>query len=254
MVKRKALASSLLVETKLFFRYFSGPFFAFVFPLVMLVLYGSIYGNEPTPFFGGRGAMDVSVPAYSAMVISVTGLMTLPLSIAEYTDLKIYKRYDATPAGKGMVLLAQMLVNLVMAVMGILLLIAAGKLLYNIKITGNMGLVFGAVVLSILCLFSLGFMLTALSPDRKVTTILCNTLYFVMLFASGATLPSEMFPEKVAVFSKFLPLTHVVILLKETMNGAEFAAYRQSLLVLAGCTLVFIGTGWFFYRRKRWNQ
>jgi hypothetical protein len=30
----------------------------------MLFVFGSMYGNEPTPFFGGRGSVDMSVPAY----------------------------------------------------------------------------------------------------------------------------------------------------------------------------------------------
>ena len=45
----------LRMEALLFIRDFYGFFFTFVFPLLMLLLYGSIYGNEPSPYFGGRG-------------------------------------------------------------------------------------------------------------------------------------------------------------------------------------------------------
>ena len=44
--------------------------------------------------------MDVSVPAYSAMIIGVTGLMAFPLTLAGYKESRIYKRFDATPAGR----------------------------------------------------------------------------------------------------------------------------------------------------------
>ena len=104
----------LRMEALLFIRDFT-----FVFPLLMLLLYGSIYGNEPSPYFGGRGTMDVSVPAYSAMIIGVTGLMAVPLTLAGYKENRIYKRFDASPAGKGMVIAAQVLVNLLMTLAGL---------------------------------------------------------------------------------------------------------------------------------------
>lgn len=82
----KKLLTVFRIEALLFLRDFYGFFFTFVFPLLMLLLYGSIYGNEPSAYFGGRGTMDVSVPAYSAMIIGVTGLMAFPLTLAGYKE------------------------------------------------------------------------------------------------------------------------------------------------------------------------
>lgn len=75
-------------------------FFALAFPVLMLLLFGGIYGN--TPIYDGAEIrmMDISVPAYSAMVIGVTGLMSLPLTLSGYKERKIYKRFNATPVGK----------------------------------------------------------------------------------------------------------------------------------------------------------
>lgn len=54
----KKLLAVFRIEALLFLRDFYGFFFTFVFPLLMLLLYGSIYGNEPSAFiFGGRGTM-----------------------------------------------------------------------------------------------------------------------------------------------------------------------------------------------------
>ena len=85
----KKLLAVFRIEALLFLRDFYGFFFTFVFPLLMLLLYGSIYGNDPSAYFGGRGTMDVSVPAYSAMIIGVTGLMAFPLTLAGYKESRI---------------------------------------------------------------------------------------------------------------------------------------------------------------------
>ena len=66
------------IETILFMRDFFSFFFTFAFPVLLLLLYGSIYGNDPNPYFNGQGTMDVSVPAYAAMIIGVTGFFPTP--------------------------------------------------------------------------------------------------------------------------------------------------------------------------------
>jgi len=51
------LKKLMLVELKLFLREPEAFFFTLIFPLIMLVVFGSIYGNEPTLFLlGGGGA------------------------------------------------------------------------------------------------------------------------------------------------------------------------------------------------------
>lgn len=88
------------IELRLFTRDFFGFFFTLVFPVLMLLLFGGIYGNTPIYEGADLRMMDVSVPAYSVMVIGVTGLMSLPLTLAGYKEKKIYKRFDASPVGK----------------------------------------------------------------------------------------------------------------------------------------------------------
>ena len=50
----KSLLKMTWMEAKLFLREPVGAFFTLVFPLMMLFLFGSIYGNKPTPMFNGH--------------------------------------------------------------------------------------------------------------------------------------------------------------------------------------------------------
>ena len=60
---------------RLFLRDFYSFFFTLAFPVFLLFLFGSIYGNAPIDHETAFGIMDISVPAYSVMVIGVNGLM-----------------------------------------------------------------------------------------------------------------------------------------------------------------------------------
>lgn len=242
----------LEVESRLYLRNFFGFFFTFAFPVLMLVLYGSVYGNQPSAYFGGLGAMDVSVPAYSAMIVGVTGLMAFPLTIAAYKEEKVYKRFDATPAGKGIVIAAQAAVNLGMTLAGFALLFLVGKAAYHIRISGSFCSIAAALLLSIAAIFALGFFFTAIAPTAKLSNLLCYVAYFVMIFLSGATMPKELFPEGVRRFAQFLPLTHAVNVLQASFRGAPFREYRASALVLGLVLLCCGGAGALLYKKKSW--
>lgn len=249
----KKLKALIRIEALLFIRDFFGFFFTFLFPPLMLILYGSIYGNEPQAAFGGLGTMDISVPAYSAMIIGVTGLMAFPLTLSGYKDGGIYKRFDATPAGKGLVILAQVLVNVIMTICGFALLLICGILIYGIQIQGSLMVIIPAMMLSMAAIFSLGFLFTAAAPSARLCNLLCYVSYFVMLFLSGATLPKQMFPESVLMLSRFLPLTYAVDLLQGVFRGAPAAELQTSLIVLSAVTVICTALGAWLYHRKSWS-
>ena len=63
----RAFQAMLTTEIKLASRNFIYMFFNFVFPPMMLILFGNIYGNQPEAFYGGFGAVDVLTPSYIPM-------------------------------------------------------------------------------------------------------------------------------------------------------------------------------------------
>lgn len=241
------------MEIRLFVRDFFGFFFALVFPLLMLFLFGGIFGNEPVYEGADLGMMDVTVPAYSVMVIGVTGLMSLPLTLSGYKEKKIYKRFDATPVGKKSILSAQVFVNLIMTLIGIAILLTAGRILYHIQIRGSFLSICVSMLLSIAAMFSLGFFLTAVGRDFKGTNLLCYVVYFLMLFLSGATMPDQMFPETMKNLSLCLPMTHAVDLMQGAFAGDGLRLHGRELSILGLLTVICTAVGAVLYSRKDWT-
>lgn len=237
----------------MFTRDFFSFFFALVFPVLMLLLFGGIYGNMPIYEGADVRMMDVSVPAYSVMVTGVTGLISLPLTLSGYKEKKIYKRFDATPAGKKSVMQAQVLVNFAMTVIGICILLAAGKILYHIQIKGSFACICVALLFSIAAMFSMGFLFTAVGKDLKSTTLLCYLFYFIMLFLSGATMPDMLFPDTIKRISGFLPMTYAVDLMQGAFAGDSLGCHGKELLILGAVTIVCAAVGALLYRKKDWT-
>jgi ABC-2 type transport system permease protein len=229
----KSLLKMTWMEAKLFLREPLGAFFTLAFPLMMLFLFGSIYGNEPTPMFGGYGTVDISVPAYTAMIIATSGLMSITITMAAYRENGVLRRLRTTPVSPLVVLAAQVIVVFAMTSLGMVLLVVAGKLVYHMRFEGNALSVLAGFVLCSLSFFGLGFILAGLMRTARTAQIVGMVLLYPMLFLSGAGFPRELLPEAIKKVSTFLPLTYVVNLLRGLWIGETWRQHASDAIVLA---------------------
>ncbi len=229
-----ALIKLTWTELKLYFREPIGAFFTLVFPLMMLFLFGSMYGNEPSEYFNGYGSVDVSVPGYTAMIIATSALMSLTIVIAAYRENGILRRLRATPLHPQAILFAQVIVIFTMTLAGMVLLIIAGKLVYHLRFNGNPWSVALAFTFASLSFFSVGFVLAGLLPSARSAQLVGMVLLYPMIFLSGATIPLEVLPEGVRSVARFLPLTYVVNLLRGLWIGEAWSQLWMEVFVLAG--------------------
>jgi ABC-2 type transport system permease protein len=220
------------METKLFVREPVGAFFTLVFPLMMLFLFGSIYGNEPSTFFNGYGTVDISVPAYTAMIIATTGLMGLTITMATYRENGILRRLRTTPIKPLTILTTQVVVLYLMTTIGLVMLVIAGKLVYHMRFEGNIFNVFLGFSLGSLSFFAIGFIVASLMPSARTAQIVGMVILYPMLFLSGAGFPRELLPDAIVKFSTFLPLTYVVNLLRGLWVGNAWSQHTTDILVL----------------------
>jgi ABC-2 type transport system permease protein len=203
------------MEVKLQLREPVALFFTLAFPVMVMVLFGFIFGNELEALLGGYGQVDLSVPGYIGMVIGTIGLLSIPTTLANYRDLGILRRLRATPLGSGPVLWSQVAAHVVMTAAGISLLFIAGLAIFDLRIpNGNLALV-PAILLSAFSFFAVGFLLAGVMPSARTAQAVGMAMFYPMLFLSGAAMPRHIMPDVVQQIAGWLPLTHVVILVED---------------------------------------
>jgi ABC-2 type transport system permease protein len=216
----------------------------------MILLFGSIYGNDASDIYHGYGMVDVSIPAYFALIISVTAIMSIPLELSNNREKKILKKYMATPVRKVTILSSQLLVNSIITILGIILLYIVGIIAYRVTFLGNIFLFVLVFLLSLFSMFAFGLLLSNLGKNNKNTSAVCNAVFFPMLFLSGATIPIELFPKTVKYISKVIPLTYVVDALKKSWMGNNLRDYYIDIIVIAGILILCIILNLKFFRWK----
>lgn len=241
----KAFLKLTWTDMKLFSRSGVEMFFTFAFPIINVLLFGGMYGNDPSPVFNGRGSADVMIPGYiAALAIGTTAFMNLPLEISSRRQSGVLRRFRASPLHPLAVVGSQMVVSLLGAVLSTLLMMACGWLLYRAALPANLALFLLGFILCSLGLYALTFLLSNFVRSVGSARALFMALFFPMMFISGGTLPLQFLPKAMQAISTWLPLTYAVNLLKAVyLDGAwnwPAAAVLGGLLLV--CPLLAVRT------------
>jgi len=237
-----------LVNLKLYLREPIATFFTLAFPPLMVVLFGAMYGNDPSPMFGGYGSMDVSMPAYTAMILGTVSFLGVPITISGYRESGVLRRFKATPMQPLTYILADIVANLITTLLGMMGLVIIGWLLYRVQFEGQVMAVILAVVFCGLAMFSIGYLIAGLAPGARTAQVVGMVIFYPMMFLSGASIPLEVMPETIQRIADFLPLTYVVRLLRGLWFGDAWGEHLLETAVLAGVLLVCTALAARFFR------
>ncbi|MDO5708450.1 MAG: ABC transporter permease [Andreesenia angusta] len=221
-------------------RLFPNIFFSVVFPLLLLLVFGSLYGNNPNKIFYGYGSVDILTPSYIGNIIAVNSLNNLPLSISFYREIKVLKRYRATPINPVQLLISQFIVYFILSIVSSIILISISHLTFGLRFEGNIFLFALYFILSSISMSSIGLLISSLTSSSKICIAFSNIVYFPMIFLSGASFATELMPEGMMEISAFVPLTYCVNLLKSAWLGLPLANILYSILILIGITILSI--------------
>jgi ABC-2 type transport system permease protein len=215
-------------------------FFTLLFGPAMLILLGLIFGNDPDPMFRGRGYLDMAVPAYMAMIIGIVGLTAVPISAAIRREAGVLRRFSATPLRPLTYFLTDVLVPFLLTLLGILLLVLVGVVAFNVGFEGNLFSLLAGITLGACAFFSAGYSLVGLISSARAVVLIGNVVLYPLVLFSGAMIPLEVMPDTVRTISRFLPMTHLVALLRGLWSGKGWGDLLIEVAVLVG--LAIIGT------------
>ena len=226
------------VECKLFVRQPTAAFFTFVFPVLIFLLFGSIFGEVPVWDRTDVRHIDFYAPALIAAYIGQAGLTNLTNFLAEYRLLGILKRYIISPLSLGFYLCVHTAMQVVIFVVSSLILLLVAESVFDIHFYGHWAIVLFVGIVCIACFFALGFLVSGLSKSPRTIHALGQFLFLTMFFISGATFPHTMFPIWLQTLSWISPLTHGVMAFSGVWLGDSIYQYVNSLLFLISITVL----------------
>ena len=245
--RRVVLLKLTWLEIKLLAREPVTLIFSFVFPILVLVLLGGIFGDDHMhrgPYAGIK-MMDWYVPAYVALVIASIGTVSLPVHLASYREKGVLRRFRASGVSEASLLGSQLLVTLGVALIGALIITIVGMVVYGARQPASPAGVALAYVVGVFCFSAIGVLLASLARTARAAQSIGLLFWFVLLFVSGTSAPLDRLPDWMVTLGKWLPLYHVVVSLVDPWVGRGVDWAQLGIVAAVGLAATLVSLKFF---------
>jgi len=222
----------LLSETghqlKLFLRRPTAVFFVVFMPIVLLLLFTEIFGNEEIPGEGYTTAQffTPSLAVFGAVMACYT---YLSIATASARDLGVLKRLRGTPLPPAVYMAARIAAVSIIGIITAALVMAVGMALYGVKILPDkLPAALLALVAGALCFAALGMALTGLCRNSETVQAVSNATLLPVAFISDVFVrPTQELPVWISTLADLFPLKHFALAFsdgfKPLLEGDGFA-------------------------------
>ncbi len=231
----KGLWKLAWIETKVFLREPLGVVGSLGVPVAIFLVLGRTLGprRQVLP------AMDrppFNVAILAALFIAIGAALSLVAIISIYREGGILKRLRATPLSPLTILGAHVIVKLGFTLVGLALLVLAGRQFFPGAMNVNLASFVGALVLSTLSILSLAFVIASIVPTARFAQPLGAAIFYPMVALSGLFFPLAELHPFLQIIAYGLPTTHAVLLMQGIWDGSGWLSHWENV---AGLVVVF---------------
>jgi imidazolonepropionase-like amidohydrolase/ABC-type multidrug transport system permease subunit len=242
----KSYLALIQLDLKLALRQKSVLFFNYMFPLIFFVVFAQA-------MHGDRGnAMTQILTMVTIIGVLGNGLFGAGVRAVQERESNVLRRYKVTPITPAPILIAATIVGWILFMPFVAIMFCAAHLAYGMPWPDRLGSIMLFVTLAILAFRAIGMILAAVANSMQESQILVQLVYLPMLFLSGATFPTSMFPGWLLIVTQFLPATYLVSGLEGMMLRQE-SLMANGLPALALLITVFVGL-FISYKLFRWEK
>jgi ABC-2 type transport system permease protein len=191
-----------------FWRNPQSRFFTVALPIIFLVIFVSVFGNNTLK--NGVKASNYYVPGISALAVIASSFLNLVIAITAQRESGVLKRRRATPVPAWVLISGRTLTAVVvsLAVMTVLLLI--GRFAYGVELPTHTipGVALTAVVGSI-AFCCLGYALSTTITSEEAAQPMVQAIMLPLYFVSGVFIPNVNLPSWLREVAKVFPVQHL---------------------------------------------
>jgi len=230
---RPLFVHQLRAEQLVFWRSREAAFFIFIFPLLLLVLLGSLYGShgryQHVPV---RWAVLAGLVGYGCANTSFAGLA---IQLVLRRESGVLKRLRSTPLPPATYIVALLVSTLVVFGLQAILLFLLGRALFGTPFPPDVGSLVATLLIGSAAFAALGTATAMAIRSSEGASAVVNFVLLPMAFLSGGFGPTKGYPAVLRAIGDVLPLTYFVKLVNAVyLHGHAFWTQPEALAVLAG--------------------
>jgi len=233
-------------ENLWFWRNPPAAFFTFVFPLIFLVLFNVIFGNNEIEVEGGTtNESTFYVPAIAALSVITACYTNIAMTICYTRDDGILKRIHGTPLPVWIYVIARVLHAVLIGLLLVAIVVAFDWVFYDVDVPTNTLPAFVVTVILGSATFSmLGLAVTTFIPNAEAAPAIVNFTILPLFFISDVFINLEDPPAWLETLANVFPVVHFSQAMQTAFNpfqtGAGFEWFDLAIIAAWGVAGFYI--------------
>lgn len=196
-------------DQKVFWRNPASVFFTVGFPVILLLIFATVFGDQTVDVRGGIETTTYYVPAIITLSVISATMQTLAMSLVIAREDGRLKRGRGTPMPAWVFIAGRVGNSVVVALLMLILIAAIGRLAYGVGIPWDrLPAIVLTLVIGAAAFCCLGIALTAAIPSQDAAAPIVNALLLPLYFLSGVFIPDDQLPSGVIHFADAFPIRH----------------------------------------------
>lgn len=238
-----ALLHLTAVSLKLNFRNRMAILYGYLFPLIFLIAFWTIYRSDPVP-------LALHVGQFLTVTVLGSACFGLPTTIVSERERGVWRRYALAPVGRWTFVIAVLLSRAVLLLSAALLQLALAFALGLPMPAHPLGLLISLCVAAAAFL-SFGMVIAMLVDNVPAVQALGQCIFLPMLMIGGVAVPLQSLPAWAQHISAFFPGRYAVEAMQLSATGSGLSGAGFDLLALL---LMAAGAGVAATAMFRWDK
>jgi ABC-2 type transport system permease protein len=195
-------------DQKTFWRDPASVFFTVLLPVIFLLIFATIFGDELIEELGVK-TTTYYVPGLITLGIVSATLVSLSISLVEDRENGVLKRTRGTPLPTWALIGGRIGNSLVISVLSLAVLATLGLIIYGVEIPwSRLPAVLVTLAVGAASFCCLGVALAAAIPTEQSAPPITNFVVLPLYFLSGVFIPETEIPDGVLRFADLFPIRH----------------------------------------------
>jgi ABC-2 type transport system permease protein len=214
------LVHQLRAEQRLYWRSHELAFFTFIFPLLIYILLGSVYGDDPIESEGVTGS-EYLLAGILGYGVAATAFAGLAIIVVLRRESGVLKRLRGTPLPGWAYVGAVLASTTIVFTIEVVALLVLANVMFDVPYPDRWLSLALAVLLGVVAFAALGVALTTVIRSAEGASAVVNAVYLPMAFLAGSFWTPQAYPAVLEAIANLLPLTYYIQLMKDIVLHNE---------------------------------
>jgi ABC-2 type transport system permease protein len=181
------------------------------------------------------------VPGMIAMILLITTALLTAVAITREKELGTLEQIIVSPLARWQFILGKTLPYVLVGFIDVLLILATGKILFDIPIRGSIVLLFLSAIVFLFTTLGIGLLAASVSKNQAQAMLTVFPLMMPALLLSGFVFPVASIPIALRWIAYINPITYYLTVVRGILiKGAGISELYAEMLILLGFGLFFI--------------